>query len=110
TILGSSAETHDAITRSPGSYVRLMANLQRVAALGKKVGICANAMPQNLDQIYDIVSNVQNEFNIPVRSLMIQRIIPSGGASGEFKFGLNLGDVDRLMSQIDRVATDFQVP
>lgn len=67
-------------------------------------------MPQNLDQIYGIVSRVQSEFQIPVRSLMIQRIIPSGGATGDFKFGLNLNDVERLMAQIDRVATEFGIP
>lgn len=110
TILGENAESHDAITRTPGSFSKLIPNLQRVAACGKQIGVCANAMPQNLDQIYDIVSRVQNDFQIPVRSLMIQRIIPSGGASGEFKFGLNLDDVERLMAQIDRVATDFGIP
>ena len=110
TILGENAESHDAITCTPGSFSKLILNLQRIAACGKKVGVCCNAMPQNLDQIYGIVSRIQNVFQIPVRSLMIQRIIPSGGASGEFKFGLNLDDVEKLMSQIDRVATDFGIP
>lgn len=110
TILGANAESHDAITRTPGSFSKLLLNLQRVAACGKKVGVCCNAMPQNLDQIYGIISQVQKVFKIPVRSLMIQRIIPSGAASGEFKFGLNLDDVERLMSQIDRVAIDFGIP
>ena len=110
TILGATSETHDLLTQVSGSFTCLIRNLQRVATCGKSVGVCANAMPQNLNQIYDIVVRVQREFNIPVRGLMIQRIIPSGGASGDFKFGLNLQDVEKLMIQIDRVHNEFQVP
>ena len=110
TIHAKTADNHDAITRRRGSFSKLIPNLKRLAACGKTVGVCCNAMPQNLDQIHGIVSRIQNEFQIPVRSLMIQRIIPSGAASGEFKFGLNLDDVERLMVQIDRVATEFGIP
>ena len=110
TILGATSETHDALTQRKGSFEQLMANLQQMAVFGHKVGICANAMPQNLDQIYDIVDHMQTVRRIPVRRLMIQRIIPSGGATGDFKFGLNLNDVEKLMAQIDRVVTTFGLP
>lgn len=59
TILGATSETHDALTQRKGSFEQLMANLQQMAVFGHKVGICANAMPQNLDQIYDIVDHMQ---------------------------------------------------
>ena len=41
---------------------------------------------------------------------MFQRIIPSGGARKEFKFGLNLEDMDVVMRQVDRLSHDFQLP
>ena len=110
TILGASETTHDEITGRSGSFQRLISNLQRISASGKSVGFCVSAMPQNLTEIYEIVRTVRDDFQISVRSLMIQRIIPSGNATGQFKFGLNLDDVDILMRQIDRIATDFKIP
>ena len=110
TILGATASTHDVQTQRPGSFDQLINNLQKVASCGKKIGVCANATPVNLHEIYDIVDQVQTNFKIPVRSLMIQRIVPSGGAAGNFKFGLNLDDVDVLMKQIDKVVKKFDIP
>jgi radical SAM protein with 4Fe4S-binding SPASM domain len=110
TIHGSNAETHDALTQRHGSFTALIKNLQKVASLGKSIGVCTNATPNNLYQIYDIVDVLSNTYRIPIRSLMIQRIVPSGGATGEFKFGLNLNDIDILMRQIDRIVNHFDIP
>lgn len=110
TVLGCNAETHDALTQRPGSFVSLTKNLQKVASFDNAIGICANATPANLYQIYDIVAVISYVYEIPVCSLMIQRIVPSGSATGDFKFGLNLNDVDILMHQIDRVVKDFHIP
>jgi len=41
---------------------------------------------------------------------MIQRIIPSGGATGEFKFGLNINDLEILMQQLDKIAKEYSIP
>ncbi|MGA3136210.1 MAG: radical SAM protein [Terracidiphilus sp.] len=109
TVLGATAETHDALTQRPGSFRNLMNNLSLIAQAGKKVGVCANATPQNLHEIYSIVKMMRDS-NIPVRSLMIQRIVPSGDAKGSFKYGLNLGDVQTLMDQVDRVSVEFEIP
>lgn len=110
TILGASSTTHDALTQRPGSYAHLINNLKAVAETGKRIGICANAMPGNLSEMYDLVAAVSMDHGIPVKSFMIQRIIPSGSATGDFRFGLNLADVEVLMKQIDRVATEFGIP
>jgi len=109
TVLGATAATHDQLTQRPGSFERLLSNIARVSALGKSVGICTNATPVNLHEIYATVAGIVAR-GISVRSLMVQRIVPSGGASGEFKFGLNLNDVSNLMHQIDRVANEFGIP
>ncbi|MCX6625709.1 MAG: SPASM domain-containing protein [Acidobacteria bacterium] len=110
TFLGSNPTTHDELTQRPGSYSALVSNLKSVVLQGKSIGVCTNAMPRNLREVYDTVRVLINDHRIPVRSLMVQRIIPSGASSGRFKFGLNLDDVDVLMRQIDRVARDFDVP
>lgn len=110
TILGSSFETHNSLTGRPKSFQKLIENLKRIVLNGKKVGVCVNSMPQNINEIYDIVYNLRNKYEIPIRSFMIQRIIPSGKATGEFKFGLNLDEVELLMIQIDRIAVDFNIP
>jgi radical SAM protein with 4Fe4S-binding SPASM domain len=109
TILGSAPTSHDRQTQRPGSFDTLVNNLEEVARFGKAIGVCANATPENLHEIYDIVRYISVDRRIPVRSLMIQRIVPSGAASGKFKFGLNLEDVDSLMRQIDRAHRDFGV-
>lgn len=110
TFLAADPAAHDNLTQRPGSYHRLVENLERIAASGKRIGVCANATPQNLSQIYSIVANLERLYRVPVKSLMIQRIIPSGAASGEFRFGLNLADVDLLMRQIDQVVSEFGIP
>ncbi len=106
TILCSNEESHDLITQRKGSFKNLIANLQKVGSLGKKIGICTNAIPQNLNEIYNLVKNLKIIYQIPIRSLMIQRIIPSGGATGEFKFGLNINDLEILMQQLDKIAKE----
>lgn len=110
TVLGSTAVTHDRITGRQGSFERLTANLKGISDTGKAIGLCINAMPENLTEVYDIVKTFTNDMHIPLRGLMIQRIIPSGSATGQFKFGLNLDDVELLMTQIHRVATEFSIP
>lgn len=109
TILGASSITHDALTQRPGSLDRLIENLRLVAVTGKPVGVCTNVTPQNLGEVYDTVKMVY-ENGIQVRSLMIQRIVPSGDAKGSFKFGLDLDSVQTVMEQVDRVSQDFGVP
>lgn len=109
TVLGSNPKTHDSITNRKNSYKNLIVNLKKVAANGKEIGVCINAMPQNLTEVYDLIEALVTKEKITVRNLMIQRIIPSGAATGKFKFGLNLGDVESLMQQIDKVAQTFGI-
>lgn len=110
TVLGATAGTHDAITQRPGSYRNLIRNLQLIGSNGKDVGICINAVPQNHNELYETVGALRDTHRIPIRSVMIQRIIPSGGARGSFKFGLNLADVDKVMAQLERINREFSLP
>lgn len=110
TILGCNAETHDSLTQRPGSFKYLLQNLKVVASHGKLIGVCINVTPQNLNQIYEVVKFLKTDQQLSIRSLMIQRIIPSGKSSGKFKFGLNLEDVDILMKQIERISSEFKIP
>ena len=110
TILGATSVTHDSITQRPGSFDFLLESIKRVSECGKPIGICANAMPENLREIFDMVRTVHVDRHIPVRSLMVQRIIPSGRSSGNSRFGLNLDDVDTLMQQVHRVHSEFRIP
>lgn len=110
TILGHTAELHDSITRQPNSYTNLVANLKRIAAHGKKIGACLNAMPQTLPHMYDTVKALVQTHQLPIRSVMLQRIIPSGGSAGSHKFGLSLSDIAYLMEQVERIHLDFGVP
>lgn len=109
TLLGANETTHDILTNNVGGYNQLIRNLKIISNYGKEIGICANVVPQNLNEIYDIINNLINKHHINVKGLMIQRIIPSGKSSGDFKFGLNLSDVSILMKQIDRISNDFGI-
>lgn len=110
TVLGPTSKLHDALTGSTGSFDNLVRNLKRISAYGKQVGICLNAMPQNLNHMYDIIDRLINEHGVAVRAAMFQRIIPSGDAKRSFKFGLNLDDMESLMSQVDAIVKDFSLP
>jgi len=111
TVLGSSPAVHDALTRRPKSFTRLVTNLQRLASANKQIGLCLNVMPVNLHHIFEIVRQFQHDHQIPVRSVMIQRIIPSGRASnGCRKFMLDVADVAILMAQLHQIAAQFDLP
>lgn len=107
TFLGHDEKLHDELTGSRGSYRRLIENLKEI---DRPFGVCINAMPQNLDHIFDTVASLYREGAKSITSLNIQRIIPSGSAGGTFKFGLKLEDVDLLMRQIERIDKQFNIP
>ena len=110
TVLGHTAELHDSITNQPGSYETLVGNLKRIAQAGKLIGACLNAIPQTVRHLYQIVEALVESHGIPIRSVMIQRIIPSGRSTGDLKFGLNLTDMGLVMEEVERIHRDFQVP
>lgn len=110
TVLGHTATLHDSITRQRKSYDILVSNLKKIARAGKSIGACLNAMPQTLPHLYETAKALAEDHGIPIRSVMIQRVIPSGGSAGDFKFGLNLSDMTQLMEQVDRIHRDFRVP
>lgn len=110
TVMGVSPEMHDTLTQRPQSFVHLISNLQRIASMGKIIGLCVNVVPVNLHHIFDLVDQMQQQYYIPVRQLMIQRIIPSNGSNGNRKYRLHVADVAVLMRQLDQIATQFGIP
>jgi radical SAM protein with 4Fe4S-binding SPASM domain len=78
--------------------------------LGRGIGICFNAVPQNINQLHDLVSSLLTTYRIPIRKLTIQRIIPSGANANTLDFGLRLDDIEPLMRQVDQIAAATDIP
>lgn len=110
TVLGPSAPLHDSIVGVPGAYTTLVSNLTQLSALGKPIGVCLNAMPQNLEHLFDTVSSLHKTHRLVLRSVMFQRIVPSGGSRDDTRFGLSLRDMRTLMEQVDQIAKEFGLP
>lgn len=110
TILGHNAELHDSIAGTANAYRRLVENLVKLCDRGKSIGVCLNAMPQNIEHLYDSVAVLANTPGIVLRAVMFQRIVPSGHSKGEMRFGLNMTDVDILMQQVAKIDRDFRLP
>jgi radical SAM protein with 4Fe4S-binding SPASM domain len=109
TFLAATPDLHDSLTQRAGSFDLLLENLRPLVVSGKEIGVCVNATPGNVSCIYDIVARLRREHSIPIGNLLIQRIIPSGGVVGDFKFGLSLPDIAILMRQVDQVSSDLGI-
>ncbi len=110
TVHGPDSKAHDNVTQRQGSFVNLLANLRRVASLGKSIGICMNATPSSVGTVHATVARLSTELAGSLKSLMIQRVIPSGAAAAVSGFGLRLEDIDTLMREVDQVANEFEIP
>lgn len=110
TVLGPTPELHDAVTKHRGSFETLIGNLAKIGEAGHAVGVCLNAIPETISQLFATVDSLVGRYSIPVRGVMIQRIIPSGGATAQLKFGLNVTDLEFVMEQVERIRTQLQLP
>jgi radical SAM protein with 4Fe4S-binding SPASM domain len=57
-----------------------------------------------------MVHQLMHVHGLALRTVMFQRIVPSGKSTGVLKFGLNLDDVEQLMQQVDKIHRDLHLP
>jgi radical SAM protein with 4Fe4S-binding SPASM domain len=69
-----------------------------------------NVIPQNAGRVFDIVMEIVSKYGVPIRSLMIQRIIPSGSGCNKTNYLLDIESAGKLMEQIDRISNEIEIP
>lgn len=109
TILGSNKETHNSLTRTPNSFEKLLNNVKKISDQGKILGVCYSVMPQNINQIYDTIRVLKSN-SINIASLMLQRVIPTGGCVGTNEFGLKLEHIENIMQQVVAIDEEYKIP
>lgn len=108
TIHHSNRERHDRFCGCNGAYDKLIENLRYFSLKGKSAGLALNLIPFNYDKIYDIVFNVVNQ-NVKLDHIILQRIIQFGRATDLSCYELTNEMVNKIMQQIGRIESDFDV-
>jgi len=100
TVHGATPEIHDEFNGCPGSYEHVMSNLKKfIEVKGEEQEVCAiiNVMPHTVEHMQEIMLNTALELDGKVDFFGIQRIAPSGRASGETKYFIEKIDVNKIM-------------
>lgn len=111
TIHGSTAEEHDTFNRTPGSYEKVMSNIQKFAEItkgnpSKEIYGIVNVMPHTVHQIEQIMLSANERLNGAINGFGIQRIAPSGRADGQNAYFIQKIDVNPMMETLDKFSKD----
>lgn len=105
TVHGATPEIHDAFNGVKGSYEHVMNNIKEYAKVkSEEQAICAviNVMPHTINNMERIMLNTALELDGQLDSFVIQRIAPSGRASGN-QFFIQPLDVNKVMEVFKRL-------
>lgn len=109
TILGSTADAHDQVSRHKGSYDILVRNMKALTDIGIPTGIVLNATPKTYNGFYTTIVNLVKQ-DVLVRDVLVQRIIPQGLAKNLLKYSLNdVKKIGILFSDLEKLSKDFNL-
>lgn len=91
-LLGATAEVHEAITRTPGSFDRALASVRTLVEAGARVSIFFTVLPHNLDQVVSACELAQ-ELGVGA--------IHFGVVAGYGEPSLAAGDLQRLRPVVE---------
>lgn len=103
TIHHSVPRLHDQFCRSSGAYNNIVQRLRILGSYGRPIGIAINITPQTSSIIFDIVDGLINIENVPVKYVVIQRIIPFGRAASSSDFTLTRKHAEQALKDINRI-------
>lgn len=96
-----------------GSYEHVLKNLRHFAEIkNPDQDICAviNVMPHTVAHMEEIMLSTAAKLNGSLSAFVIQRIAPSGRASGEVKWFIERQDIDPLMKVFDKIIREDKYP
>jgi radical SAM protein with 4Fe4S-binding SPASM domain len=97
------AREHDAFCRKDGAYDSVIGKLHEAKHCGQAVGLTINIIRQTAHCVFDIADAVVNREGVSADYVVIQRIIPFGGAKNKAEFVLNRNQVLSAMEQVDQI-------
>ncbi len=102
-------ELHDEFCNRERAYAQVMARLRSCAALGKKIGVAVNIIPEIADKTFALISRIVNVEKVPINYVIFQRIIPQGLAAKASTFTLTKQQAEIALRGIKRAHTEFGI-
>lgn len=110
TVHGATAESHDSFNGCPGSYNKVMNNINEyIKYKSNKQGICVivNLMPDTVRDLKNIVINTNKMLNGKVNGLAIHRIAPIGRACGSKQYFIDREDVNIAFESLSELKQKY---
>lgn len=110
TVHGSTPELHDTFNGCPGSYEKVMNNINEyIRYKNDKQGICVivNLMPDTVKDLKNIVENTNKKLHNKVNGLAIQRIAPIGRACGSKKYFIEKEDLSIVFESLAELKNEY---
>ena len=102
-------EKHDDFCKHKEAFNLLVRNLQIYSRLGASVGIAINITPLSVNNIFRIVYTLSIQYNINIKYVIIQRIIPFGKAASTSDFTITRKQAEISLREIKKVKTELGV-
>ena len=109
TIHSPIASEHDAFCHSEGAFTSVLSRLQMAAAAGRQTGIAINVTPLSVGKIYEIAKVVRDEYKVPLNYIIVQRIIPFGGARSTSAFTITREHAELALVDIERIDNELGI-
>lgn len=108
TFHGRNSKEHDRFCGCPGAFDLLLDNLLFYSQEGVNVNIAINIIPQTYDKIYEIVEAIVKR-GIRIGTVLTQRILPYGRASGATVWNASATQVNIAFSQLVQAKKEFGI-
>lgn len=109
TIHGANEEEHDLFCGNEGAYRKLVDQLKALSDLGAKIGIAINIIPDNAENVFEMIHSLCVNEGVVVNYIIIQRIIPFGRASNTTKYNLTKKLANTALSAIARIDEELHI-
>lgn len=109
TIHGECSGIHDRFSGNPGVYDLLVHNLKELSERNAEIGIAVNIIPQNCENIYNMIASLVQEHNIKLSYVILQRIVPYGRACSTNQYRLNLDEINIALENVYRINKELGV-
>lgn len=98
---------HDYLCGQSGAFSAIIEKLHQYQNLNTTLNIDINITPQNIHELYNVLSYLFETEKLKIKNILIQRIIPTGNAEGNSIYKLTRNELNDAFKQIEMAQSKY---
>lgn len=110
TFHGPTAQEHDRVCGKAGAYNAVVRQLRKAHKCGASLTAVVNMRPDTNTKLFEIAQALAQKEKLPLYAVMLQRIMPFGGARDQKQFAPSPDIVQNTLDQAARIERELGLP